>query len=1310
MSTLSRVISDPDTTAPTIPTAVGATALSSSAIRVTWFASTDSGGSGLLGYRVLRSTSSGGPFSQVSPDLSVASLAYDDTGLAASTQCFYRVVAFDGNANVSAQSTTASATTQAGAAPAAYFLNYPVMDIVVLQGSVVTGLQDTAQYPFFADHSAVVIQNFNPTLARLADRVSRFQAILALQVGQPLQTRFGLYTSYQQALKDAANDGGTQINSRLINGTDNPAEGNPNWWLRRVNGAQIEAPFNPTLFWMINIARNGLRNALNETYAQALWRKWAQLLNPSDAAHNLFGMLSFVFEDDVHARMQTPMAIGNGTTTVTDPDFEQNGVGENILDFSAAATAGSRKWCEGHIDSKAAFEAAWPGRLWFSNSSEFASDYTDGNGSPPLPMSGHPLYARLDWKLQESIDRYGLGFAAPSASAYSFNGGGGLLKACQFLAINQCFLRPDAQSPAGRNCVVAHLNTIDRVQVAADYELARFVLVLALLHERVGVSLSIGASKPLSLNEQLLEYGAPIGGVRSMGTLNESTAGFTQRTANFTSGVARFYWVETAKAIAILRGDSPTVGVYPSADAAVACTLPSPGAGYKWQRINETYTNPLTGRSMRVQQPTLNDGSDVGATVSLRPYHATVLRRVSETVNDPLEADWRSRSSGPNVVWLHDFRSAAEVNNFRWDTGYGNDPLDQHVPNSTRYRSDDGITGGCLETFRPAGNTEPPEWWRPFSPLVGTGNGRGVNDPGASGTIAAQAYAPTDGGNQIQNWGNRGFYGNAAYHSAYPGAFDGTDYWMQVRVKISASRVGQADGGKLFYFTRTDLSLTSQEIVTVSNNVVSALNPSANLLKLYRSGSPGLDSDDPGDERQPGNSMGLCHTTPTAVNTGCFFTPQDVWFTFLYHITNGTDGGNDTRVEMWVARDGETSYTKIWDQSNVDLPFGSGHPFGHNALICSGYMNGQTFSADVYHRYCQLIFSKSWIAPPQAYSTTSNALIAASASLSAGQNTSTLGGNDGTSGITAAVFGSIQWVNRFFYDHERRQAIMLGKWDANNGTPTGGRSISLYNATANTWTTSGIFHIGSTEGGHVYESFAYDPKARQVYSGRYSTTAAAIQIHTIGDPLTTWTTTSVPPWALSLTNATQAVICWHPNLFGVDDGGLIAIRLVSGTNVWLVTWRKSTNAWSTTALVASTAPSQHGAMTYVRSLDAVFATHAGGNTYRINAGAGGTAATPIQIANPPIQCRHVGGGSSGGILIDDPRGLGGPYVLAKGTGIGSVYKYEGTSWTTKAYTHPFPVTATGSGTNWVVAPAYPLGGFMCMRDSTAGPRYWEPND
>jgi YVTN family beta-propeller protein len=100
----------PDTTAPTVPANLQATAISTSRIDLTWSASTDSGGSGLSGYRIFRN---GG----ATPIATVTTTSYSDTGLAASTQYTYTVRAVDGASNVSADSASASATTQSPPAP-----------------------------------------------------------------------------------------------------------------------------------------------------------------------------------------------------------------------------------------------------------------------------------------------------------------------------------------------------------------------------------------------------------------------------------------------------------------------------------------------------------------------------------------------------------------------------------------------------------------------------------------------------------------------------------------------------------------------------------------------------------------------------------------------------------------------------------------------------------------------------------------------------------------------------------------------------------------------------------------------------------------------------------------------------------------------------------------------------------------------------------------------------------------------------------------------------------------------------------------
>lgn len=99
-----------DVVAPTVPTGLQATAVSSSQINLSWNASTDNSGvmqSGVAVYRIRR----GGMFLA---DVNAPTLTYSNTGLSPSTNYSYTVAARDAAGNESAQSGSANATTQSG--------------------------------------------------------------------------------------------------------------------------------------------------------------------------------------------------------------------------------------------------------------------------------------------------------------------------------------------------------------------------------------------------------------------------------------------------------------------------------------------------------------------------------------------------------------------------------------------------------------------------------------------------------------------------------------------------------------------------------------------------------------------------------------------------------------------------------------------------------------------------------------------------------------------------------------------------------------------------------------------------------------------------------------------------------------------------------------------------------------------------------------------------------------------------------------------------------------------------------------------
>ena len=95
-------VTTPDTLAPSVPTGLTATSTSSLLVNLLWTASTDTGGSGLAGYKVYRG---GGQIG------TSASASYNDGTVAGSTAYSYTVASYDNAGNISAQSAPASVTT-----------------------------------------------------------------------------------------------------------------------------------------------------------------------------------------------------------------------------------------------------------------------------------------------------------------------------------------------------------------------------------------------------------------------------------------------------------------------------------------------------------------------------------------------------------------------------------------------------------------------------------------------------------------------------------------------------------------------------------------------------------------------------------------------------------------------------------------------------------------------------------------------------------------------------------------------------------------------------------------------------------------------------------------------------------------------------------------------------------------------------------------------------------------------------------------------------------------------------------------------
>lgn len=98
-----------DTTPPTVPSSFTATASSSSQITLTWNASTDSGGSGLAGYKL--EACAGSSCSNYAQIAVLTTTSFPHTGLPPNATYRYRIRAYDNAGNHSAYSSVKSATT-----------------------------------------------------------------------------------------------------------------------------------------------------------------------------------------------------------------------------------------------------------------------------------------------------------------------------------------------------------------------------------------------------------------------------------------------------------------------------------------------------------------------------------------------------------------------------------------------------------------------------------------------------------------------------------------------------------------------------------------------------------------------------------------------------------------------------------------------------------------------------------------------------------------------------------------------------------------------------------------------------------------------------------------------------------------------------------------------------------------------------------------------------------------------------------------------------------------------------------------------
>ena len=507
--------------------------------------------------------------------------------------------------------------------------NWPWINFACCQGTGPAVLDPSHS----ADRDALIFTSSDPTPSALQTRCDGIDAIWAQQDTSKIKTKMIQYVWPSVTAKTLPFGGEHGFSLSLINDPINGSpliSGSPRWKVHRVGqpgDAGLCETSSDSDLHQVNITAGAGLNTLGEDYATALWKKydnaWSVPLTISTYKDRLWG-----FFHDVFNQVPENLTQNNGATTVTDPDYNNDGVIDVSTNFNTSGGNGGRQWALGMLNTQTKFKARFPDKHVFVNAARL-----DLNPKV-LPLYDAPYYRQLEFPLDESCN-VGMSLT-PTSTGWAVSGTPGGLGRITALYTSyyqiETTIKPESELGSDvKGAYLFHSRLGDRVANSADIEVMRFICLASLMVERGAPCVTWGTKIVGYLDELIVELGAPIG-TRSMGTFDEATGVLTLRAPDFTSGVAKFFWARFTKAIAIIRVDTPSIGVYPSADPAVSIplsSLPNPGVGKKYQYLGPGYTNPLTLRSTRNQSPTLNTGLDVGPSgPSLKPYHGVLLRIV----------------------------------------------------------------------------------------------------------------------------------------------------------------------------------------------------------------------------------------------------------------------------------------------------------------------------------------------------------------------------------------------------------------------------------------------------------------------------------------------------------------------------------------------------------------------------------------------------------------------------------------------------------------------------------------------------------
>ena len=306
-------------------------------------------------------------------------------------------------------------------------------------------------------------------------------------------------------------------------------------------------------------------------------------------------------------------------------------------------------------------------------------------------------------------------------------------------------------------------------------------------------------------------------------------------------------------------------------------------------------------------------------------------------------------------------------------------------------------------------------WNRPLSPIVAGDNGKATADHAKGGTMTRRNWAGTR--LAASAW-NTGHYSHADYHSTSPGYtaadFDGSEYYLQYRVRFSAGRFRTLDqpGGKLIMHSGVsgDVDHLIEQAIPYYRYAEDGSTPPWDESRTLFGTDPAITarpqlyatkwafatvSSPPAGFPAPNNFQtdaypNTCYYVSLAPNSGglgqgsgynaCWWWPEEQWVTVLMRVKFGKQntpaqfmdetGTQDMTIEMWVAKQGETQYTKIFSENRLSWRWQANDGTdaaikGWNAVRLTSYANEEPFTTEAYHDFDQVILSHDFIPCPQ---------------------------------------------------------------------------------------------------------------------------------------------------------------------------------------------------------------------------------------------------------------------------------------------------------------------------------------------------------